>query len=570
MSCRRDPRVLPWAAAIAIVAGAIAGCAAASTGDGVSPATGAGGGGGCQTSACVTPLATSSKWSIEIDPLGNAPAALTEIFNMNVGGAPLSRSLSLQADSLTAVVATFTSGAGSPIPTAANVVLTLPSLIPGRPDLIFEAAGASDPSSGTIRGSLQLPSGRIAPTTATTPATAILQLLPLSPADQQSPPASFSVTVADTFAEILPTNTLPISGSLLPAIGTLPTFVARAFQSGTQISNAPLTAADGSFQLLLAPEAAGGLVTVELTPQNQGGPDPWYASNPIDPTTNRNLAPITLPAYSSPNAFTLSVVGADDPTVAVSGAFVRALTILGSNPSGTTDFLRAGMTAANGAVTLSLSPGTLMTARDYDLTVIPPATSPYATKCISAVGVTFGGAANAPVSLLTIALARRPVLAGKVTDASGSPVAQVAITATAGTETTGGCANTSAVSASTTTYLDGSFSLPLDSGTYQLDYDPPAGSPAPRWTELGVMVATGVGRLEHSVALPPGALIEGTVTAPDGSRLPSATVRFFDPPCSATNDCSGSTSTPPWLRGQTATDANGMFRVVVPVPVPGS
>ena len=108
----------------------------------------------------------------------------------------------------------------------------------------------------------------------------------------------------------------------------------------------------------------------------------------------------------------------------------------------------------------------------------------------------------------------------------------------------------------------GRFPSPSNPGTYQLDYDPPSGAAAPRLTELAVVVAPGVAQLSHSVALPVGALVVGSVVASDKTPLPSATVRLYEPRCT-TYDCA---ATPPWLRAQTVTDASGQFRVVVPLP----
>jgi hypothetical protein len=441
--------------------------------------------------------------------------------------------------------------------------------------LTFEAPATLGSSGGGTSATLNVPAGAIAMGGAPG-RTATLQLVPLSPADQQSPPASFSVTVAPLLSEMLPTNLVPMTGTLLNAINAPPsaTSVARAFLSGTQISNAPQTDSGGSFQLLLAPEPAGSLVTVELTPLNQTGADPWYTSSPLDPTMNRTLAPIMLPAYSSPNFFTLIVHSGSDAPDAVGGALVRAQVILGSSAAGATDFQATGTTSGptatgGGSVTLALLPGTNNTPLPYDLTVIPPANSPYATRCIQAVNVIFGGTASAPSSLTTVALTPRPVLAGTVRDSAGNPVSSVAVTATAGPGPTGGCTNTPAVSSSTVADLNGMFSLPLDPGTYQLDYDPPAGAPVPRLTEPELTIPpTGVAQLTHDVALPAAALVKGTVLGPDGAGLPSATVRIFRVLCTGQDDCFGPTRTAPELLAQTVSDGNGNFQAVVNANAP--
>ena len=542
--------------ALAVSIGGVAGCAASGSAAFSNPSgSGGGGGGGCLTSDCVGIISMPSTWAIEIDPPGTAAAALTELLPGSFG----TGLLTLTADAQMSVGTGFTVGAGGALPSTANVVLTFAPSIPGRPDLTFEAPAKIGSSTSLTTASLMVPSAAM-------DRAATLQLIPLSPADQQIPPTSFAATVASTLAEMLPASYPSITGTVVTALaGTPPIFIARAFQSGTQVSNAPPTGADGTFQLLLSPSAAVGPVIVELTPQNQGGSDPWFTSSAVPAGTN--LPAIMLPAYSQPNAFTLTVEGADNPASTVSGALVRAQAILGSSAAGATDYLRAGTTGSDGTVTLSLLPGTATKALDYDLTVIPPAGSPYATRCISPVGVTVGGTATAPASLLTIALNRRPVLAGTVTNATGAPVGNVAITATAGPVSIDGCTNTPAVSASTHADDYGSFQLPLDPGTYQLDYDPPAGSAAPRLTELAVPIPMGTGQISHNVTLPAAGLVQGTVSAPDGSPLSSATIRIFEVRCTIqAGDCTGATRTAPWLRAQTATDATGTFRAVVPIP----
>ena len=109
----------------------------------------------------------------------------------------------------------------------------------------------------------------------------------------------------------------------------------------------------------------------------------------------------------------------------------------------------------------------------------------------------------------------------------------------------------------TTTDPLGAFLLPVDAGTYQLDYDPPAGSAAPRLTEVGIAVDDS--DVTHAVQLPRPGLIEGTVTDADGMALQNATVRIFEPRCAAAAGC----TVPPLLRAETFTDGNGRFRAIV-------
>ena len=402
--------------------------------------------------------------------------------------------------------------------------------------------------------------------------TTTLTLVPLPPANQQSAPHSFSRPLMDGLQLDLPADDVTVRGTLMAAIGGLPSiFVARAFQGGTQVSNAPPTETNGTFPLVFpsATATTGGHLTIQLTPQSSQT-DPWFVSTPL--SFPLPALAITLPAYSNVNLFNLAVQSADDPTVKVSGAVVRAQTTVATNTvgtTGTTVFSRGGTTNANGVASLSLLPGNQNASLSYSVTVTPPANSPYASQCAGPFDVKAGAStadsASAPMLTPTpIMLATRPVLMGTVTDGYGYQVANVSVTATPGPGAAGGCAAASTSPSSTTTNAYGAFKLPLDPGTYQLDYDPPAGSSAPRFTEPTPLIVgvSASGPIAHQVVLPLGGLVQG-VAYVAGSRQPltSATIRIFEPRCSGA-DC----ATPPWLRGQTVTDGNGHFQIVVPLP----
>ena len=273
-----------------------------------------------------------------------------------------------------------------------------------------------------------------------------------------------------------------------------------------------------------------------------------------------------LPAYSNLNQFNLNVNGSDD--LPVSGALVHAQTVVGTSALGSTQFARDGLTD-NGIVGLSLLPGTAQTALNYQITVVPPANSPYAIPCDSTVGVTVGGStvnvASAP-TLMTIALKARPTLVGTIRDYQGYPLSNVAITATQVRSDNASCTSATAAPASTTTGANGAFVLALDPGTYQLDYDPPTGSAAPRFTEYGFTISEPASTTRDTT-LPPGAAVAGTVVAHDGmTPLASATVRLFEVRCMGA-DCTGPNRTAPTLRGVAVTDGNGAFRVAIAAPI---
>ncbi len=562
---------------LTVAAPALEGCAGSnaesSSGAGGSSSTGTGGTSGvhCLTAMCVPPVSAHLLWAVEIDPSSDQSVAAIEeepSVDLYDVGNPLALMAAQSTTISASFTATITASTGASVPSTANVVMTVPSLIPGRPALSFQAPTALT-STGKSSAMLTVPSDRLG-------SAATMTLDPLPPADQVSPPRSFSVPLVDGLQVNIPTDDFFIGGTLLDAVAKplASTFVARAFQGGTQVSNAPQTAPPtatmgGSFQLELpsATAAAGTPLTIQLTPQIPT--DPWFVSNPIS-FPNPSLGSIMLPAYiTSLNQFNLNVVSAADPNVKVSGAVVRVQTIIGTSALGTTEFARSGTTDANGVASLSLVPGSANAPLSYAINVTLPANSLYASQCAKSGDVAAGGSAvnspSAPTLTPTpVALVARPILTGALTDSHGYPVANVSVTATPGPTAAGGCTAMATSPSTTTTTTDGMFTLNLDPGTYQLDYDPPSGSSAPRFTEPVpfVVSATDSGQLLHNVALPPGGLVQGMAFIPGGSQpLSSATIRFFEPRCTGT-PC----TTPPWLRAQTVTDANGQFQVVVPVP----
>jgi hypothetical protein len=550
-----------------VTASAFAGCAGAE-----SQRTGANGAGGgigahCTTIACVPAVTGSLSLAIEIDPPTNATTAtITELPTVELSVEPIP-STELMAAAQANVSVFFTATANAAAPSSASVVLTVPTAIPGRPDLTFQAPTVGGASASVISTSLTVPQ-----TAVTAGETATLALIPLPPADQQSPPYSFPVTLAPMLAESIPSDDFTISGTLLSAYGTPPmaTFVARAYQDGAVVSNAPvmpggITTGTDPFKLLLpsAVAANGDPLTVQLTPQGQTPADPWFASTPIAPQVNTTALAVTLPAYSNLNQFNVIVKG-DDGT-AVSGALVHAQTVVGTSTLGSTEFARDGLTDVNGTVVLSLLPGTAQAALNYQITVVPPANSAFAIPCDSPVAVTVGGSTTTTIpapTLTTIILVARPTLVGTVRDDQGYPLSNVAITATQETPDNASCTSATPAPASATTAADGTFILALDPGTYQIDYDPPVGSAAPRFTEYGVHIA-GSASVTHDETLPQGAAVSGIVVDPNGVPLPSATVRLFQVRCMGGADCTGPDRTAPSLRAVTVTDANGYFQVAV-------
>ena len=358
-------------------------------------------------------------------------------------------------------------------------------------------------------------------------------------------------------------------------------FQVRAFQDGQLVSNVATTNPLGGFRLAIPNDPVyavnGRPITVELTPgQNQSG-SVRFRLHPGD-LGQGHRGPrarprdLTMPTLADPNMFRFKVV--DPSQQPVAGALVRVRTLISTDGTGAAEFTHDGTSNASGNVDLALIPGVAGAPRPYDIAVIPPTSSSYGLACVNGFRITKGGPLSTPGSgdppiAGWLALPMRATLSGKIYSADGVPVSGVSISPTrTAADASMPCATT-VVSppASTSTGRDGSYQLLLDPGTYQLDYDPPAGAPVPRLTETGVIVNTGLNP-DHAVQMLTGALIKGAVHGSDGTPLPSVGVRFFEVACVGRNDCYGTNRVSPILRGVTHTDSDGTFRVVVPIQLP--
>jgi len=526
-------------------------------GGGASTGHGSGGtSGGCLTDLCVPPLTGPVAWAVEVDPLSSSVYAHTQIVSRDVVNNPF-----LVAETANPVSLTFNGiPNGAPLPSTANTVLTIAPLVPGRPDVVYQSTAVSTGSAASAM--LLVPDDALG-------MAASLSLIPLPPADQQTPVYAFSATVSSNVAVTLPVGDVLTSGQLLDSLQNRPpaTFVAKAFQNGLQVSNAPFTQVDGTFQLEIPAAAAANPLILELLPTSS---DPWVTSAPLTITTGTKLGTITLPAYVKADTFSVAVTSSTAPIAPVSGVFVRAQSTLGATAggsvvSGTAQYATSGTTDMSGNVTLPLLPGST-----YAIAATPPPGSVYASQCVPMVKTVSGGTSNAgtPPNVKTIAAPLRPVLSGIIRTAGGVAVPNVSVSAIGTPDPSPPCAPPAAVTATTTTDGNGKYALPLDTGTYQVDYDPPAGSAAPRLTEWNVSVSGGA-EVPHDVTLSPGALVVGSVSGAKGEALSSAVVRFFEVRCKGPSDCQGPNRVAPRLIGKALTDTQGRYRMVVPAqPAP--
>jgi hypothetical protein len=521
----------------------------------------------CAGGTCIGRATPPASWGVELLPRSvDTTAGLTELVGITLTG----NQVDLTASEKVTVSGTFVpEGTATPV-TVGHVVLTVPAAIPGRPDILYETdlPASVNLVAGPPTFTLGIPRGVLG-------RTGTIQLLPSAPDDSTHAPALFPTTVAPSLQFTVSSKSISVRGRSLSALGDpKPGIIARAFQGGRLISNVDITAAAGTtavgtFTLMALPPVTGNTagmpMTIELAPPVDGPDAPRFTSSGFPPTAGKDFGDLKWPAFSQANSYRFAVHGdvADGPVV--SGAVVRARTVLAEETAGTTDFLRDGKTDVAGLANLTLLPGTTAALRAYDIAVTPPPESDYGIKCLEKFPLAAGGAKEAPANVPPIVLPRRLVVSGTVRGDDGTPAKDVAILATRTAADAGiPCAATAgSPPGSATTDGSGTFKVSLDPGTYRFDYDPPTGSPFPRLTEIDVIVAAS---MERGVRLPAGALVEGTTRGPGGALLPLAGVRFFEVMCTGPANCSGPGRIEPLLRGQTRSDMSGHFRVVIPRP----
>src|SRR6185437_12742301 len=117
--------------------------------------TGGTGGSSCRPGPCADPIGTSVVLAVEVDPPGSSGAGVTELPSQDLNQSK--GSLSLRAEPLLAITATFNASSNATVPTNANILLDLPSLIPGRPDLTFQASASPGGAPSASAAQLSVP-----------------------------------------------------------------------------------------------------------------------------------------------------------------------------------------------------------------------------------------------------------------------------------------------------------------------------------------------------------------------------------------------------------------------------
>jgi hypothetical protein len=401
---------------------------------------------------------------------------------------------------------------------------------------------------------------------------------------QAMPPAQGqpAISIATTLDKTIQLN-FPLSSALIPVVGKLHDsldagaagFLVRAYGSSDNVvSTTATTDADGTFKLLIAPGTVPSDLsgTISIHADGPVGADgmstaPRFVSQPlllssVAGTANQPTV-FRMPAFAdrAPLRFTVQSTDADMiPGVTV---LFRAQ-IPATSDGAAAIYEQQAISDANGEVEVMLIPGTVNAPLSYQISLVPPPDSTYASACVPTLPITMGGSGSQPQYSATLLLDYRVRLLGLVSGSDGVPASGVAVKATP-SAVASDCVNAPpGAEVSATTGRDGHYLMLLDPGPYQLDVDPPLGAPLPRLTET-IGVATD---LNHDVALPPGEVIMGTVKAADASAMASAGIKIWDVLCTGSTTCMGAAKLAPALRAQSQTGADGTFRVVVPTLSP--
>jgi hypothetical protein len=183
---------------------------------------------GCVGGTCIPRANPPGDWGVELVPRSDSMAALTEFSGVNFGAGQLQ----LAADPKVTVMATFPSDGSTP--SAAHVIVTVPAIIAGRPDLQFE----------TDLGTVQVDTGASLPQFSVPVPKGVLgrmgtvQLNPTAPADQDHAPFTFHLPLAPALQLAVPPPSYIVTGRLFDAIGSPRIgFLARAFRAGQLVSS---------------------------------------------------------------------------------------------------------------------------------------------------------------------------------------------------------------------------------------------------------------------------------------------------------------------------------------------
>jgi len=527
---------------------------------------------GCQMNQCI-PIVSGRTLAVEILPPPDSMSARTERPNLTFS----SVSVPIYLDATAIVEATVEppAQAATMYSSNAHVLVTIPSRLPGR---VPQQLGTEMAMNQFMFG---VGSSRLDTVTAT------FLFTPGTTNSQTQPPIPLSAKLEPLLDFTFPTNDQMsvIHGQLVDGQNNpLADYLARAMYQGPQgqqVSNMFPTMSDGTFTLLIPPDAvptASDAVTLILTPpaktlpptaNGQTAPPvvdlPQFVSAPLSLKTlaGQTVPPVfVLPAFIPATAVSFNILADGQPQSGVSVRFTMNVPLPGG---GSAYFQSTATSDSSGTLTAALVPGTVESPVSYQAMIQGrDAKFVYASQCIPAlpVNVDAGGNLPAPVNFT---LNKKVQLSGTISDSMSAPAvsAQVVATQISGLTDCGADATPPPI-VSSNTGSGGEYALNLDPGTYRIEIDPPPSSMVnyPRTILDGGDAVPVTATLVHNISLPAGNVAMGYVVAPDGvTRVPMASVEIFEvfckeAPCGAVQ--------PPVSLAVVTTDATGSFQTVLP------
>lgn len=300
-----------------------------------------------------------------------------------------------------------------------------------------------------------------------------------------------------------------------------------------------------------------------------------------------NIGELVLPSYPNPVEVTIPVAGRSsagglEPVV---GAKITVRTTIGGGPDDAS-FATTGTAGVNGEARLDVIPAGADGNRIYDVDVVPPPGSEQAGLWHQTIEVGPLGGTLAPM-----VLPARGLVTGRILDADGDAVPGLLIRARPSLAfdlglDPGEIATARALEwPMTGVGTDGSFAIFLDGAvlghdtTYNLEVEPPAGSPIPHWSFDRVSFpkdtlpggnpdaqpqAVDLGERR----LPAGSFVRGQVVDEVGNPVPDAELRIYLLEDSAAcGSWAGPECIPPArLNSLAESQADGTLQLVLPSP----
>jgi hypothetical protein len=291
------------------------------------------------------------------------------------------------------------------------------------------------------------------------------------------------------------------------------------------------------FNLVANPAPDNTVPTPTLTAKGIYIPDP----EPNEPDAVFVVADMRMPSHAASVTFNIPIKGFDinGELAAVPGADVRFTTVLMDDDETRAHYESQAFSDVNGDVSVELIPGGLTQTRSYIVRVSPPPSSFYASLFDFEISVPAGGVEW----LEQIMVERRVAIRGHLVNNFGKALPNTAVVARAGL---------SFISAldeggqdvledmqfpNTITDENGDFVVWVDRqlagapAAYDLEFSPPPGSSAPRWSEHNVdtedVSNLGVVDLD-TITLPAASYARGPVRTPLGDLVEGAEVRLFE------------------------------------------